>query len=560
MKYSSDMLQADSAFKKALKSSKFYFLDRKTEKIKEFNNIRKNLTNKIYLGEREVPLSKIVGTVAKAQDFDINFNPLREGSKDRWTSIYRSYLGNGSLPPLILYKVGDEYYVYDGNHRVSVAKNLNFHSIEAEVYEFFSTSEEELNALSMEKFSFEKETGLKNIICSKTDNYKILREDIQTFSNLYSLGGYNYDTFATWYYRIFIPTVNILLSNFKKFENENNGDIFVKFLKYRSKFELEHQHQESYTYPLVDYLNRKKIDLTETLETDINLDSFLIDDFRKLYYIDKFIFYTDNTKDKIKAIRDFTKKIFKRESLIIGEIYLYGLENNSSDFIFNMQTWFREVFDFYKQQILKKSSQLNINFKDIDLDELAEDCIRYSRYYRKKSNTLLTKKELVFSYLLDIYLPIFFMFHENGIEKDLENQYMKISQSYLYYSRYGGKDNLKDFMETNILNKEGYKIGNFILSENITLEYNLNNKLANYTILKNYGGTQNYKTVHKLKEYVKSLNLKTYKDKNLKFKNDIEELIKNREVLIQYNNSRILNLIRGKWEHYTFVDYYANLL
>lgn len=562
MKFDIDREEAESAFKKVLRKTRFNFFDRESRKIKEFKTVEREnqLSNRIYLGVREVPLGKIVGTVEKAQDFDKDFNPLREESKGRWSSVYIKYLENGSLPPVTLYKVREEYYVYDGNHRVSVAKNLNFHSIEAEVFEFFSQNNEDIDRLSRERFSFEKESGLSNIECLKVENYVELREEVRKFLELYFLGEENFEKAVVWYRRVFTPIVNILISNFKNLENVNNGDIFVEYLRYKNSYRLGNRYQRGYTDTLIDYLNRNKILLLKNLKTDVNLDSFLIDDFRKLYYIDKIIFYTDDTKGKIKAIREYSKKQFRRETLIIGEIALFNLVNNIPGFIIGMQRWFEQVYNFYKSEIILKSKQLNLNLEGLNLEEIVEDCIRYSRYYRKKADKLLTRKELVYSYILDVYLPIFIMFQENELEKNRNEQYLKISQSYLYYTRYGGEDNLREFIEKNIVNKEEYKIGDFILSKNIKLDYNLDKELENYWILKEYGGTQNYETIYRLKEYIKFLNLKTLEEINKKFEKDIEKLIKNREILIQYNNSRVLNVIKGKWEDYTFIDYYATLI
>ncbi|MGL4510106.1 hypothetical protein [Cetobacterium sp.] len=562
MKFDIDKEEAELAFKKALRKTRFNFFDRENRKIKEFSIVEKEnqLSNRIYLGVKEVPIGKIIGTVEKAQDFDKDFNPLREESKGRWSSVYIKYLESGSLPPVILYKFREEYYVYDGNHRISVAKNLNFHSIEAEVYEFFSQNNEEIDKLSRERFSFEKESSLSNIECSRVENYKELREEVRKFLNLYFLGEENLEKAIVWYQRVFTPIVNILISNFKNLENENNGDIFVEYLKYKNTYRLGNKYQRGYTNTLIDYLNRNKILLVKDLKTDINLDSFLIDDFRKLYYIDKIIFYTDDTKVKIKAIREYSKKQFRRETLIIGEITLFNLVNDIPGFIVGMQRWFEQVYNFYKEEIILKSKQLNLTLDGLNLEEIVEDCIRYSRYYRKKEGKLLTKKELIYSYILDIYLPIFIMFQENELEKNRNKQYLKISQSYLYYTRYGGLDNLREFIEKNIVNKEEYKIGDFTLSKNIKLNYNLDKELENYWSLKDYGGTQNYETIYRLKEYIKFLNIKTLEEINKKFKEDIEKLIKNREILIQYNNSRVLNVVKGKWEQYTFIDYYGTLV
>ncbi|MGL5356982.1 MAG: hypothetical protein ACRDAQ_10670 [Cetobacterium sp.] len=553
---------AEAAFRRALRKTRFNFFDRDGKKAREFSTVEKEdqLSNKIYSGVREVLLSKIVGTVEKAQEFDKDFNPLRDESKSRWVSVYCKTLEGGELPPVTLYKVREEYYVYDGNHRVSVAKNLNFHSLDAEVYEFFSEKNDSIDILSRERFSFERETGLKSVECSKIDFYRELREEVRNFLEFYSFGEESYEKSTVWYQRVFLPVVNILVANFKDLSNKNNGDIFMDYLRFKKKYKLGTKYERGYTNSLVDYLNRNKILLLRGLETTINLDSFLIDDFRKLYYIDRVMFYNDDTKGKIKAIREYSKKQFRRESLIVGEIALFNLNNNESGFIVGMQRWFEEIYNFYKKELELKSKQLNIKFEGLNLDELVEDCIRYSKYYRKKAGEQLTKKELIYSYILDVYLPMFVTFEENEIEKDISAQYFKLSQSYQYYTRYGGTDDLRDFLEKNILNKEEYKLGDFILSKNVKLNYTLNKELESCWILKNYGGTQNYKTIYRLKEYSKLMGILNLDEKNNKFRDDIEKLIKNREILVQYNNNRVLNIIKGKWENYTFVDFYSSLV
>ncbi|MGL6066323.1 MAG: hypothetical protein ACRC0R_04525 [Cetobacterium sp.] len=553
---------AESAFRRALRKTKLNFFDRENKRIKEFQKLEKEgeLSNRVYCGVKEVLLAKIVGSVEKCQDFDKDFCPKREESKERWVSIYLKSFDDANFPLVILYKVREEYYVYDGNHRVSVAKNLNFHSIEAEVYEFFSEKNEDLDILSRERFSFEKECGLKNIECSKVDSYKDLRKEVRNFLELYSFGEEGFQKSTIWHQRIFIPIVNILKANFKDLEFKNNGDIFIDYLMYKKNYRSGNKYERGHMNILVDYLNRNKILLIKNLKTDIKLDSFLIDDFRKLYHADKIMFYTDDTKGKIKAIREYSKKQFRRENLIIGEIALFNLNNNESGFIVGMQKWFDEIFNFYKKEIILKSKNLNIKFEDLNLDEVVEDCMRYSRYYRKKAGKLLTRKELIYSYLLDIYLPIFVMFEENKIEKDINKQYLKLSQSYQYYIRYGGIDDFTNFLEKNILDKEEYRIRDLVLTKNIKFDYTLEGEMENCNFLKKYGGTHNYETLFRLKEYTKYLNLHDSESKNKKFKEDIEKLIKNREILVQYNNARILNVIKGKWEEYTFVDYYATLV
>ncbi|MGL4953870.1 MAG: hypothetical protein ACRC4Y_00090, partial [Cetobacterium sp.] len=95
--------EAELAFRKALRKTRFNFFDREGKRIKEFFTVEKEeqLSNRIYLGIREVLLSKVVGTVEKAQDFDKDFNPVRDESRVRWVNVYLKTLEDGSLPPVI---------------------------------------------------------------------------------------------------------------------------------------------------------------------------------------------------------------------------------------------------------------------------------------------------------------------------------------------------------------------------------------------------------------------------------------------------------------------------
>jgi hypothetical protein len=50
------------------------------------------------------------------------------------------------LPPVSLYKLGDAYFVLDGNHRVSVARYHGVPAVEADVTEFWPARVESRDA------------------------------------------------------------------------------------------------------------------------------------------------------------------------------------------------------------------------------------------------------------------------------------------------------------------------------------------------------------------------------------------------------------------------------
>jgi hypothetical protein len=88
------------------------------------------------VGPETIAIASIVGTVDrhKAVAFDRWFRPPR-WSRGRWTLMYLAAQHGTPLPPISVYRVGDEHFVRDGHHRVSVARTLGAAAIEADVVE-----------------------------------------------------------------------------------------------------------------------------------------------------------------------------------------------------------------------------------------------------------------------------------------------------------------------------------------------------------------------------------------------------------------------------------------
>jgi hypothetical protein len=87
-------------------------------------------------GRQSVRLDQIVGSQGRSADFDRDFNPLNSRSRQRWTSIAIAELAGVDMPAVDLVKIGREYYVRDGHHRISVARALGAREIDANVVEW----------------------------------------------------------------------------------------------------------------------------------------------------------------------------------------------------------------------------------------------------------------------------------------------------------------------------------------------------------------------------------------------------------------------------------------
>ncbi|GAB4541087.1 MAG: hypothetical protein Kow0063_31570 [Anaerolineae bacterium] len=103
-----------------------------------FEEVRRKLQLKRVreLGLQDVPLDHIVGSVGRYHDFNRAFFPRQEGLKERWQRVDRLMAAGKGYPPVELYKVGQVYFVRDGNHRVSVARQHSFPTIQAYVWEY----------------------------------------------------------------------------------------------------------------------------------------------------------------------------------------------------------------------------------------------------------------------------------------------------------------------------------------------------------------------------------------------------------------------------------------
>jgi hypothetical protein len=102
-----------------------------------FDEVRRShrAYNRIRRGIRVVDPKKIVGSVGRSRDFDRSFMPLRAAAGERWKSVDLAFHRDKVLPPVSLYKLGDVYFVEDGNHRVSVARYHDVPAVEADVTE-----------------------------------------------------------------------------------------------------------------------------------------------------------------------------------------------------------------------------------------------------------------------------------------------------------------------------------------------------------------------------------------------------------------------------------------
>ena len=111
------------------------FLTRRPNELLSFQEVREQIPIKSqsYMGVRAIPVDRIIGSVDRYEDFNRHFLPTQTYTRSRWENVDRAALSDIVLPPIQVYQVGDAYFVLDGNHRVSVAKEKGMAFIDAQV-------------------------------------------------------------------------------------------------------------------------------------------------------------------------------------------------------------------------------------------------------------------------------------------------------------------------------------------------------------------------------------------------------------------------------------------
>ncbi len=142
----------------------------KSNRLLSYDEVAKKLRlqSRTERGIQNIPLNAIVGSVGRYTDFTRTFLPRNDSDRERWARVKAAMDDSMGLPPINVYKVGEVYFVVDGNHRVSIARQEGLSTIEADVVEFNTdiklTPETDLDDLIVkaEYVEFLEETGIAN--------------------------------------------------------------------------------------------------------------------------------------------------------------------------------------------------------------------------------------------------------------------------------------------------------------------------------------------------------------------------------------------------------------
>ena len=222
-------------------------------KLLAYDEVREKLRlgGPIYRGVQTVPLRQIVGSVNRYTEFDRAFLPLQTHTAKRWQRVNRAWYEDVSLPPILLYQVGEVYFVVDGNHRVSVAREQGQEFIDAEVRECQvrvpvtpELQPEDLVVLGAQ-VEFLERTGLDrlrpqaNLAITILGGYERLLEHIAVHRYFMGLDFKrdisDAEAVEHWYDTVYLPVIEVIRQSglMRAFPSRHEGDFYLWVMDHR---------------------------------------------------------------------------------------------------------------------------------------------------------------------------------------------------------------------------------------------------------------------------------------------------------------------------------------
>jgi len=261
----------------------------KPAELLSFDDVKERLRlrEESYKGLQNVPIDQIAGSVGRYRDFTSSFLPKSGKMQERWSRVYAEANGMRGLPPIELYKVGDVYFVRDGNHRVSVARRMGAKTIEAHVTELQTPIELHpgMSAQELDDAAcyadFVTVTGLQRtrphhqpIILSEPSRYSDLLGHIHLQrSFLEKARGQEVsieEAAADWYDNVYRPAVSLIrkYDMLRHDSNRTEGDLYLWLVDHLSEVKEAYGNQapaRTFSDALVDFLSERRIPVPKDL-------------------------------------------------------------------------------------------------------------------------------------------------------------------------------------------------------------------------------------------------------------------------------------------------------
>lgn len=256
-----------------------------------------------YIGLRQVQIDRIVGSMGRYRDFDRAFLPKQQRTRDRWVSIDKAHLTEVPLPPVELYQMGEIYFVKDGNHRVSVARERGQEFIDASITEIDIsvplTVDVQMGDLELkgEYAQFLERTNLNKLHPEATieltlpGEYERLLEHINV--HRWYLGEQRRsevpyeEAVASWYDNVFQPLETVIEEQGLpgQFPGRTSGDLYLWIIEYqwyrREAYKEEDDFEQVARQYITDYQEWPLAKLVNMLKKAAWVDHLILDQEEK---------------------------------------------------------------------------------------------------------------------------------------------------------------------------------------------------------------------------------------------------------------------------------------
>ncbi|MBN8582459.1 MAG: hypothetical protein J0L96_17465 [Anaerolineae bacterium] len=232
----------------------FSVLSGKRNNLLSYDEVKEKLRigGPIYRGVKTVHVEQIIGSLNRYHEFDSAFLPKEDQLAARWQKVDRAFYEDIHLPPVVLYKVGEIYFVVDGHHRVSVAREQGQIFIEAEVRECATRINitpairpEDLEMLGskvdfLERSALDKTRPDADIHLTIPDGYTRMLEHIAVHKYFMGLDFKRdiseQEAVEHWYDTVYMPIVNVVRGSaiLEEFPDKTEADLYL--------WTLDHQH------------------------------------------------------------------------------------------------------------------------------------------------------------------------------------------------------------------------------------------------------------------------------------------------------------------------------
>ncbi len=264
------------AYRKGFWNAIKTWLGRHSNELLPLDEVLKRLPirGQYYKGMMQIPIDHIIGSVSRYHDFDRAFLPRQTHTRDRWENVDRAHLRDVILPPIEVYKVGETFFVKDGNHRVSVARERGQAFIDANVIEI-TTNVNIIPGLQLEDMILKEEqsiflasTGIKDIVPGANIEFSIpgqylkLEEHIRVHQ--WYMGErllrevFRQEAIRGWFEDVYEPLLKVIrrLRVLREFPDRTETDLYLWIIEHRWYLMEEYHRKVSLERAASDFTER----------------------------------------------------------------------------------------------------------------------------------------------------------------------------------------------------------------------------------------------------------------------------------------------------------------